>query len=76
MLGGCGQKYWVHDSPDADFKKDREDCKEETAAALGPRPVAPRSGQTDPAEQILYDNGFDRLFNKCMRARGWHMTTK
>ena len=76
MLGGCGQKYWVHDSPDADFKKDQEDCKEEAAVELGPRPATPSSGQTDPAEQIFYDNGFEKLFNKCMHARGWHMTTK
>lgn len=76
MLGGCGEKYWVHDSPDADFNKDQHDCNKEASIALGPRPANPVSGQTDPAEQIHYDNGLDKFVSKCMHARGWHITTK
>ncbi len=76
MLGGCGKKYRVHDSPDADFTKDQHGCKNEAIIALGPRPANPASGQTDPAEQIHYDHRLDRLISRCIKGRGWQLTTK
>ncbi len=76
MLGGCGKKYWVHDSPDANFEKDHGDCSNEAIVAVGPRPANPGSGQTDPAAQIHFDHRLNKAVARCMKARGWYLQTK